>query len=212
MLRRPTARVILLAFSYGVLAADKESLWLAGTKKHGARGAKLKASSKLRTDAGTAGADDNSPSGRMARAVGRMHLTMLEWYCVENAESHSATVPCENYLRMTKMVAARDKSEREAVTKAFAAVAPKTEEEMADRVRLVKGACEPTNSVSPTSSYTGALGQNAHNSFPFACRHPTCVASLVPPPSHRHSDEGRVLQCPSPSSCMRQPRSGTGVR
>jgi len=67
-------------------------------------------------------------------------LTMLEWYCVENAESHSATVPCENYLRMTKMVAARDKSEREAVTKAFAAVAPKTEEEMADRVRLVKGA------------------------------------------------------------------------
>ena len=144
-MRRPTVRVILLAFLYGVMAAGN----VAGAKKHGARGANPKASSKPpRTDAGTAaGADDNSPSGRMARAVGRMHLTMLEWYCVENAESHSATVPCENYLRMTKMVAARDKSEREAVTKAFAAVAPKTEEEMADRVRLVKGACEPTNII-----------------------------------------------------------------
>ena len=80
-------------------------------------------------------------ASRLARSVGRMHLNMLQWYCVEFREAHSTTVPCENYGRLTRMVEAKTASERHAITKEFAHThqsATKTPTEAADRARLVK--------------------------------------------------------------------------
>ena len=90
---------------------------------------------------------DGPPTGeegaasRLAKSVGRMHLNMLQWYCVELADSHKVTIPCENYARMTRMVAAKTASERHAIQKEYAAShpsTPKTAEEQIERTRLVK--------------------------------------------------------------------------
>ena len=52
---------------------------------------------------------------------------------MELSGSHSSTLPCENYLRMSRMVAATSKHERGAIAKEFASATADEE-----RVRLVK--------------------------------------------------------------------------
>ena len=129
---RPRGWVVGLLF--GVLSMFR-SVTVAARQRNHSKHSEHTSTAEVSTEA--AGA---MTSTRMGRAIGRMHLNMLRWYCVELAVAHESTVPCENYARMSRLVAATSTAERKSIARQIAAVAPKTTAEREDRARLVKAA------------------------------------------------------------------------
>jgi len=127
-----TALLALLVVSANALSKHNTSH---GARQR-ARGGPQLNSAAQRAHSGESSAA--SSSARIDRAVGRMHLQILRWYCEELREAHSTTLPCENYGRMVSALSAASKAERVQVDADKQASMPKDASEQTDRTRLVK--------------------------------------------------------------------------
>lgn len=126
---RQGVRLFLLCLAVTADGAKKHHNRSTGSQQHKHRDAK-KSDGEPSTSAGGV--------HRLDRAIGRMHLQIMRWYCAEMASAHATTVPCENYARMLATLRAKTQTERQALAKAADRNAQGSVEDRAERARLVK--------------------------------------------------------------------------